>query len=241
MRRLYQNVSFIFLSASLAAKVSGLSAKVSNNNNNSHHLTSRRNWIGKLVTAASATYTTNPPSPAVAQQVVQELPIDLRRYTALAPLGDANTSTGNKLTGLSMDSIASRLSHDLVDGSTGKGGYFISGDISTEIFRDNCEFTDPTNSVSSLAKYQKALTILFNPEQSFVELVPPLEIDVPKREITGRIRSGGVLKLPWNPRISSYESTIKWKIDYDGLIESQIQQWSIPASQALRETFTPSF
>ncbi|KAK1740286.1 DUF2358 domain-containing protein [Skeletonema marinoi] len=115
------------------------------------------------------------------------------------------------------------------------------GDISTEIFRDNCEFTDPTNSVSSLAKYQKALTILFNPEQSFVELVTPLEIDVPKREITGRIRSGGVLKLPWNPRISSYESTIKWKIDDDGLIESQIQQWSIPASQALRETFTPSF
>eukprot|EP00984_Skeletonema_dohrnii_P038539 scaffold41882_cov183-Skeletonema_dohrnii-CCMP3373.AAC.1 len=155
--RLYQNLSFVFFSASLAAKVSGLSTKVSNNNS-SHHLTSRRNWIGKLVTAASATstlYITNPPSPAVAQQEVQELPIDLRRYTALAPLGDANTSTGNKLTGLSMESIASRLSHDLVDGSTGKGGYFIS--------------------------------------------------DVPKREITGRIRSGGVLKLPWNPHISSYE------------------------------------
>ena len=123
MRRLYQNVSFIFLSASLAAKVSGLSTKVSNNNS-SHHLTSRRNWIGKLVTAASATSTLCITSPAVAQEV-QELPIDLRRYTALAPLGDANTYTGNKLTGLSMDSIASRLSHDLVDGSTGKGGYFI--------------------------------------------------------------------------------------------------------------------
>jgi len=128
--RLYQNLSFLFMSASLAAKVSGLSTKVSNNNSSHHLFSSRRNWIGKLVTAASATstlYTTNPPSPAVAQQEVQELPINLRRYTALAPLGDANTSTGNKLTGLSMDSIASRLSHDLVDGSTGKGGYFISG------------------------------------------------------------------------------------------------------------------
>ncbi len=79
------------------------------------------------------------------------------------------------------------------------------GDISTEIFRDDCEFTDPTNTVSSLSKYQKAHIILFNPDQSFVELVQPLEIDVPKREITGRIRSGGVLKLPWNPRISPYE------------------------------------
>ena len=117
------------------------------------------------------------------------------------------------------------------------------GDISTEIFRDDCEFTDPTNSVSSLAKYQKALTILFDPDQSFVELVQPLEItkNDGRREITGRIKSGGVLKLPWNPRISSYESTIKWKVDEDGLIESQIQQWSILASQALRETFTLSF
>lgn len=35
-------------------------------------------------------------------------------------------------------------------------------------------------------------------------------------------------------------STIKWKVDQDGLTESQIQKWSIPASQALRETFTPS-
>ena len=35
-------------------------------------------------------------------------------------------------------------------------------------------------------------------------------------------------------------STIKWKVDQSGLIESQIQQWSIPASRALKETFTPS-
>ena len=40
---------------------------------------------------------------------------------------------------------------------------------------------------------------------------------------------------------NEYCSIIKWKIDDDGLIEKQIQQWSIPASQALRETFTPSF
>ena len=80
-----------------------------------------------------------------------------------------------------------------------------AGDISTEIFRDNCEFTEPTNSVSSLRKYQKALTILFNPEQSFVELVEPLKVDATEREITGRIRSGGTLLLPWNPKISPYE------------------------------------
>ncbi len=135
MRHILYNLSFVILSASLATTVvSGLSTKTSNNKNNSHHhhhISSRRNWIGKLVIAASATTSTlcitNNNNPAIAQEV-KELPIDLRKYTALAPLGDASASTGNKLTGLSMESIASRLSHDLVDGATGKGGYFISGE-----------------------------------------------------------------------------------------------------------------
>ena len=71
------------------------------------------------------------PSYASAAEV-KELPRELRKFTALAPLGDnAPTATKaaleNKLTGLSLKDIATKLSHDLVDGSTGKGGYFISG------------------------------------------------------------------------------------------------------------------
>jgi hypothetical protein len=38
-----------------------------------------------------------------------------------------------------------------------------------------------------------------------VQLLGKLEIDDAKNQITARIRSGGVLKLPWSPRISSYE------------------------------------
>jgi hypothetical protein len=82
---------------------------------------------------------------------------------------------------------------------------FREGDISTEIFRDDCEFVDPTNAVSSLSRYQKALKILFDPDRSYVQLLGKLEIDDAKNQITARIRSGGVLKLPWSPRISSYE------------------------------------
>lgn len=143
MRRLFYNFSFfVILSASLATKVvfvSGLSTKASNNN--SHHHTiilSRRNWLGNLVvvSSTSSTLCITKQEPAVAQEV-QELPIDLRKYTALAPLGDASTSTGSKkLTGLSMEGIASRLSHDLVEGSTGKGGYFISGKV--DLIYDAC-------------------------------------------------------------------------------------------------------
>lgn len=133
MRRLFNNVSSVILSASLATTVvSGLSIKTSNNKSHHHNISisSRRNWIGKLVSSTTSLCITNNNNPALAQEI-QELPINLRKYTALAPLGgDASTSTtgGNKkLTGLSMERIASRLSHDLVEGSTGKGGYFISG------------------------------------------------------------------------------------------------------------------
>lgn len=79
------------------------------------------------------------------------------------------------------------------------------GDISTQIFRDDCQFIDPTNSVSSLSRYQNALRILFDPNQSYVKLLEPLTIDKSKNMITARIESGGVLKLPWKPKIPSYE------------------------------------
>lgn len=230
---------FIFISSFLFATCAALSAKAPNNNS-PPKLSSRRSWLAKgLVASASATLldASNPPA-AVA--TVDALPEDLRRFTALAPLGSPK-STGTKDAGLSLSEIASRLSRALVEGDSGKGGYFISGDIPTQIFRDDCEFTDPTNSVFSLSRYQNALKILFDPENSFVQLVEPLGMDESKKEIVAKIKSGGILQLPWKPRISSYESTIIYKIDENGLIESQVQEWSKPASQALKETFTPSF
>ena len=124
-------VVIIILSAYLLATttvVSGLSTKQRH-----HLLSSRRGWIGKFIsTATTSTLCITTNHPAVAVQEVKELPINVRKYTALAPLGGGTitTTSGNnnkKLTGLSMESIASKLSNDLVDGSTGKGGYFISG------------------------------------------------------------------------------------------------------------------
>ena len=204
----------------------------------------RRSWLAKcLIPTSSSAFLllVNCPSSSATADInnVNELPSKLKQYTALAPLGP-NTSTGIKLTGLSLSEIATQLAHDLVDGSSGKGGYFISGDISTQIFRDDCTFIDPTNSVNSLSRYQKALTILFDPSQSHVELLEELRIDNNRNTITAKVRSDGVLKLPWSPRISTYDSTITYTIDTHGLIQSQVQEWNKSASRALQETFTPS-
>lgn len=164
----------------------------------------------------------------------------LRKYTALAPLGPADRVVGGtKRTGLPLADLAAILAQDVECGSSGKGGYFVSGDLTPEIFADDCRFADPTNDVTSLSKYQTALGILFDPSKSNVELVTQPSVNVKDRTISATIRSSGELKLPWRPRITPYTSDIVWHIAENGLIDSQDTRWSISAAEALRQTFSP--
>jgi hypothetical protein len=171
-------------------------------------------------------------------KAVDELPEFLRPYTELAPLGRPRITEKTK--GLTLEQLARRLEHDLVLGTEERGGYFVTGDISTDIFDDFCVFTDPTNQVSSLSQYQRALKILFDPESSNVELLDPIQVDPAARTLTAKIRSRGYLQLPWKPYISTYDSIISYSVDPDGLVTRQDQVWSKSATEALLETFTPS-
>merc|ERR1712029_349563 len=98
------------------------------------------------------------------------LPMGLRKFTALAPLGPATATIGSekqKCSGEShLSNLSAALAHDLVEGATGQGSYLITGDLRPEIFRDNCRFVDPTNDVTSLSRFQKAAIILFEPSLS---------------------------------------------------------------------------
>ena len=176
--------------------------------------------------------------PPPAEAVIDELPAFLRPYTNLAPLGSPKSS--QKTAGLTLQELKDRLEHDLVFGTQNKGGYFVTGDLSTDIFRDDCVFLDPTNEVASLSQYQKGVRLLFDPKTSVVQLLEPLVVDQEARTLSGRIRSRGFLQLPWRPYISAYESKLVYTIDNDGLVAQQAQVWSKPADQALKETFTPT-
>ena len=66
-----------------------------------------------------------------------------------------------------------------------------------------CRFVDPTNDVTGLSRYRKALTILFDPKRSEVKLK---QIRVSGSDtIEADWTLGGVLKLPWRPRISTID------------------------------------
>lgn len=179
-----------------------------------------------------------------AAAVPGELPAELRKYTALAPLGRADRKIGGAkriclpdVLPECLPQLADILARDLERGANGRGGYPISGDLRPEIFRDDCRFVDPTNDVRSLAKYQRALTILFDPAESTVKVVTAPAVDAARNAITATIRSEGVLQLPWRPRIAPWESSLTWRVDDDGLIYEQAQTWNVTSADALRQTF----
>ena len=159
------------------------------------------------------------------------------------PAATAPSSELKNAKGRTLQDVATQLTVDLTMGSHGEGGYFLTGDLTRELFKDDCVFEDPTTSVNNLDKYQNVLKkFLFEPPpKSSVELLGPLQIDETSRTISGRLRSRGYLKLPWKPYIKAYETTITYTVNDDGLISKQSQYWSKPASTALLETFTPSW
>jgi len=152
-----------------------------------------------------------------------ELPMALRSFTKLASLSSSSSKSSstssirgvnnsNKSLHLPISELAARLQRDLTNGATGQGSYIATGDLSLNFFRDDCSFIDPTNRVDDLLQYQKALTILFDPATSKVDLLEPLRIvkdDHTTRTTTivlGRYRCRGTLKLPWKPLVAAFES-----------------------------------
>ena len=198
-------------------------------------LPTRRAVIERLLQSAPAAATL---STSLSHTEAAVAAPDLRKYSALAPLGDV-TTVGKKRTGLSLDELAATLKRDLTVGATGKGGYFVSGDLSQEIFRDDARFIDPTNVAEGLSRYIKALSLLFDPTCSSVELLAGPKSDAATRTIYAELRSSGTLKLPWRPKVRPWISYMTWTIDADGLIAEQSQTWDITPAEALGQTFNP--
>ena len=150
----------------------------------------------------------------------------------LAPLGAVQHVGGAKVTGLSADQVADILARNLRDGQ-----YFITGDLTPEIFADDCRFKDPTNDVVGLSRYVKALGIIFDASHSAVRL-RDIRVTGPAT-IEAEWTLGGYLKLPWHPRVKPFVGRSLYTLNAEGLVQLQDQTWAISGAEALRETFTP--
>lgn len=119
-------------------------------------------------------------------------------------------------------------------------GYYITGRLSTELYRDDCFFDgpDPDMPVQGLRKYLNAASQLFETKSSMSELLE-LNHDPDTDLIHATWRMNGVLRLPWRPKLPEWTGTTTYHRDADGLIYKHTETWDMSVSQAFLKTLWP--
>lgn len=155
------------------------------------------------------------------------------------------SSSSIKAFGLSVNTIANILAKDWKCqrsfGSLTSGkGYYITGKLTREIYRDDCFFDgpDPDMPVSGLKKYVSSTSQLFDHKASRADLIS-IATDEKQRTVTVRWRLEGILNLPWHPRLKPWTGQTVYFIDDSGLIERHVESWDISVVDAFVSTLFP--
>jgi len=123
-------------------------------------------------------------------------------------------------------------------------GYLFTGEISSEIYDDDCVFTDPTLSFvgletfeRNLAALQPILNVLLGDDRRVILRKGP-ELNRRDQSVEAQWRMSGAIRLPWKPRIELNGAT---KFSYDpsrkGRIVRYDETWEISAADALLQLF----
>jgi hypothetical protein len=120
-------------------------------------------------------------------------------------------------------------------------GYYITGKLTTTIYRDDCLFDgpDPDMPVKGLRKYLSSASQLFDKGQSFAELH---SLDFGSQEtstIVATWRIAGTLRLPWRPSLPTMTGSTTYHLDDNGLIYHHEEKWDLSVVEAFLKTFCP--
>lgn len=126
-----------------------------------------------------------------------------------------------------------------------ENGYLFSGQIDSEIYNEECVFTDPTLSFKGLSTFERNIKALKPILDKFVGdssvILYDCQLDVAAKEVKAIWRMSGAVNLPWRPRIELTGNTI---LSYDtnkgGRIVDYYERWDLPAATALLQLFRPS-
>jgi len=155
--------------------------------------------------------------------------------------------TADKTRNLSITDITQRIHNDWIGGVAGVDkGYYITGKLDSTIYRDDCLFDgpDPDMPVRGLRKYLSAASHLFDPRESDAQLLSIIhnENDGDKGyemiEVTWRL--GGVIMLPWHPKVEAWTGRTKYHLDEEGLIYLHEEEWDISVWKAFICTLYPN-
>ena len=126
-------------------------------------------------------------------------------------------------------------------------GYYITGRLDSTVYKDDCLFDgpDPDMPVRGLRKYLSAASHLFEYNQSYACLIS-IECDKSGGIYNcGMIKAyweiGGVLMLPWKPKVKSWTGSTIYHIDESGLIAFHDESWDISVLEAFVSTMWPQW
>jgi hypothetical protein len=156
----------------------------------------------------------------------------------------------NKQRGLSLAEIEEILRKDWRASTTDKG-YYVTGRMTTSIYRNDCYFDgpDPDMPIRGLRKYMGVASNLFDAKKSTAKLFSlnqvkdkdksPLDASAGGEQMIAHWQMEGVLKLPWRPEMPPIVGTTTYFLDTDGLIERHVETWNVSPVHAFCHTLFP--
>uniref|UniRef100_A0A7R9VWZ2 Uncharacterized protein n=1 Tax=Chlamydomonas euryale TaxID=1486919 RepID=A0A7R9VWZ2_9CHLO len=132
-----------------------------------------------------------------------------------------------KATGLSLDQMAERLSAALAQKE-----WFVTGDVEPSLFSDEFAFKDDSVATLGIRNYALGVRKLFDQDTARAELIA-VEPDTSRGGVVVTWRLEGRVNLPFRPTIPPYVVTTTLATDAQGLIISQLDEFSVPGWQLL--------
>jgi hypothetical protein len=136
---------------------------------------------------------------------------------------------------------------DVLSGVIGdfENGYLFSGQIDSEIYDEDCVFTDPTLSFRGLSTFERNIKAIKPALDVFVGdslvVLYDCNVDTEAKEVKAVWRMSGAIKLPWKPRIELTGNTVlSYDTDRGGRIVDYYERWDLPAAKALSQLLQPS-
>jgi len=122
-----------------------------------------------------------------------------------------------KRTGLSCAEVAAVVEDDLRERS-----YWLTGDLDSSVWSDDCRFKNPLTDVRGLRRYVTSIKNLFDPSVSSLR-VDGVRVGPAQNQFVVRGEVQGVLQLsralPWHPEVAPYQVEATYTLNKEGLIE----------------------
>jgi hypothetical protein len=162
---------------------------------------------------------------------------------AFRPAGTNKKTNTIKYVGLNLKQLYDLVLEDWKPETDGKG-YYITGKLTTQIYRDDCLFLgpDPDMPIHGLRKYVGVASHLFDYETSRAVL---RSLDIAEdnfetgRALVAKWTMSGILRLPWKPSLPTFSGQTTYHINEDGLITCHEEKWDCSVIRAFCHTLLP--